>query len=66
MILRVTVSTSSLTTDYDFAGLGVDQSETRSYTRPCEETRQAHADSLNQVGESDESNNVVNFANAFC
>ena len=63
---RVTLSSASLTTDYDFPGLGVGASETRSYSRPCEETRQARADSLNQVGESDESNNVVNFANSFC
>jgi hypothetical protein len=52
--------------NYDFSDLAVGQSATRSYSRPCEEARQARADSLNQAGESDESNNIVNFANSFC
>jgi len=65
---RVTVSSSPTgDTHYDFpGGLAVGQFETRSYSRPCEETRKARADSRNEVGESDESNNTATFANSFC
>jgi hypothetical protein len=63
---RVTVRSASGDTNFEFTGLAVGQSETRSYSRPCEETRQALADPLNQVGESNEANNNASFANQFC
>jgi hypothetical protein len=40
--------------------------ETRSYSRPCEEPRDVYADSLGQVGESDETNNTAHFENSIC
>ena len=64
---RVRVSSNPTgDTNYDFTGLAVGASETRSYSRPCEEARDAYADSLNQVGESDEANNTAHFQNSIC
>jgi hypothetical protein len=64
---RVRVSSSPTgDTNYDFTGLAVGQTETRSYARPCEEARDAYADSLNQVGESNEENNTAHFQNSIC
>jgi CARDB len=53
-------------TNYDFTGLAAGATETRSYFRPCEEARDVHADSLNEVAESDETNNAAHFENSFC
>jgi hypothetical protein len=55
----VSVATVSGRHDFDFAGLGVGESQTRSYIRPCGEPREARADSLNQVAESNETNNTA-------
>jgi hypothetical protein len=64
---RVTVkSLPTGDTNFDFSGLAPGQSQTRSYARPCEETRRAVADPLNQVPESNESNNTAEFSNSFC
>jgi hypothetical protein len=63
---RVTVRSASGDTHFDFPGLAVGASETRAYSRPCEETRQALADPLNQVGESNEANNNASFSNSIC
>ena len=63
---RLTVRSASGDTNFEFAGLAVGQSATRAYSRPCEEIRQALADPLNQVGESNEMNNFAEFAYDFC
>ena len=56
---RVSVVSASGTQDFDFPGLAKGESRQREYNRPCEEMREARADSLNQVSESDESNNIA-------
>jgi hypothetical protein len=63
----VTVSSSpSGDSAFDFTRLAAGQSETRSYSRPCEDARDAVADSFNQVAETNESNNSAHFAFPFC
>jgi hypothetical protein len=52
--------------NFDFTGLAAGLSETRSYTSNCTQTWEARADSLNQVGESNETNNTATFAYSFC
>jgi len=56
---RVSVVSASGTENFDFPGLAKGESQERTYNRPCGETREARADSLNQVSESDESNNIA-------
>jgi hypothetical protein len=56
---RVTVVSASGAEEFDFPGLAVGESQERTYNRPCGETREARADSLNQVSESDETNNIA-------
>jgi hypothetical protein len=64
---KVRVSSSPTgDTSYDFSGLASGQTASQFYSRPCEEARDVYADSLNQVGESDETNNSAHFANSFC
>lgn len=65
---RVRISSSPTgDTVYDLPGLAAGQTTTpRLYSRPCEEPRDLYADSLNQVGESDESNNAAHYENSFC
>jgi subtilase family serine protease len=53
------------TRSFEFTGLAVGESQTRGYSRPCEETRQALVDPLTQVGESNEENNNATFSNSF-
>jgi hypothetical protein len=43
---------------FDFSGLAAGESATRTYSSGCNGTSEARADSLNQVEETDESNNV--------
>ena len=62
----VTVRTASGDTNFEFTGLAVGQSATRSYFKPCEEQRLALADPLNQVAESNEANNTATYAFDFC
>jgi PLAT/LH2 domain-containing protein/CARDB protein len=59
-------STPTGDTNFEFPGLAVGESQTRAYSRPCEEAREARADSLNQVPESSETNNTASYANSFC
>jgi CARDB len=64
---RVRVSSNPTgDTNFDFTGLAAGASETRSYSRPCEEARDVFADSLNAVGESNEANNTAHFENSIC
>ncbi len=56
---RVSVVSASGTQDFDFPGLAKGESQAREYNRPCGEAREARADSLNQVSESDETNNIA-------
>jgi PLAT/LH2 domain/CARDB len=64
---RVRLSSSPTgDTNYDFPGLAVGASRTEAYSRPCEESRDLYVDSLNQIAESDETNNTGHFANSFC
>jgi len=64
---RVRLSSSPTgDTSYDFTGLAAGATETRSYSRPCEEARDVYADALNQVGESEETNNTAHYENSFC
>jgi CARDB/PLAT/LH2 domain len=56
---RVSVVSASGTENFDFPGLAVGESQERMFNRPCGETREARADSLNQVGESNETNNIA-------
>jgi hypothetical protein len=55
---RVSVVSPMSTTHDSFSGLAAGQSETRTYTRGCE-AREARADTLNQVSETNESNNIA-------
>jgi subtilase family serine protease len=55
----VSVVSASGSQDFDFPGLASGASETREYFRPCGEAREARADSLNKVSESDETNNIA-------
>ena len=64
---RVRVSSSPTgDTNYDFPGLAAGAMQTQAYFRPCEEPRDVYADSLGQVGESDETNNSAHYENSFC
>jgi hypothetical protein len=56
---RVSVVSASGTENFDFPGLAVGESQERTYNRPCGEIREARADSLNQVSESNETNNIA-------
>ncbi len=56
---RVSVVSASGTENFDFPGLAKGESQERTYNRPCGETREARADPLNQVSESDETNNIA-------
>jgi hypothetical protein len=51
---------------FDFSGLAAGESATRTYSSGCNGTSEARADSLNQVEESDESNNVRFSEGFFC
>ena len=55
---RVSVVSAASTTHDSHPGLGPGQSATRSYTRGCE-AREARADTLNQVSETNENNNIA-------
>jgi len=55
---RVSVVSATRRTDHNYPGLGPGQSATMSYTGACE-TREARADSLHQVSETNESNNIA-------
>ena len=55
---QVSVVSATRRIDHNFSGLGPGQSATMSYTGACE-TREARADSLSQVSESNESNNIA-------
>ena len=56
---RVTVVAGPSHADFDFPGLGVGQSQMRTFDVACEYTREARADSLNQVAENNEVNNIA-------
>jgi hypothetical protein len=51
---------------YDFSGLAAGESATRTYSSGCNGASEARADSLNQVEESDESNNSRFSEGFFC
>jgi hypothetical protein len=55
---RVSVVSPTSTTNDSYSGLAPGQSATASYTRGCE-GREVRADTLNQVSESNESNNIA-------
>ena len=55
---RVSVVGASGTENFDFAGLARGESQQRTYISRCE-SREARADPLNQVSESDETNNIA-------
>ena len=55
---RVSVVKASGTQDFDFPGLAKGASAQQTYSAGCE-SREARADSLNQVSESDETNNIA-------
>jgi CARDB len=55
---RVSVVSATSTTHDNFSGLAPGQSATMSYTRGCE-AREARADTLNQVSETNETNNIA-------
>ena len=61
----VTLASSTDQKHYEFGGLAAGQSETRSYGWGCE-SRQARADSQNQVAERNESNNTRDYVIDFC
>ena len=54
----VSVVSATRRTDHNFPGLGPGESKTMSYTGACE-TREARADSQQQVTESNENNNIA-------
>ena len=56
---RVTVVAGPTHADSDFPGLGVGQSQMRTFDVACEDTREARADSLNQVAENNGVNNIA-------
>jgi hypothetical protein len=56
---RVTVLSASGSEHFDFPGLAVGESAERMFNRPCGELREARADPLNQVSESNENNNIA-------
>ena len=51
---------------FSFSGLPPGQSETRQYSSGCNAAPEATADSLNQVAESDETNNVTKIGPVIC
>jgi hypothetical protein len=55
---RVSVVSGTSTTHDSYSGLGPGQSATATYTRGCE-LREVRADTLNQVPESNENNNIA-------
>jgi hypothetical protein len=55
---RVSVVSQTSTTHNDFSGLPPGQSATRSYVRGCE-SREVRGDTLNQVSETNENNNIA-------
>jgi subtilase family serine protease len=58
---RVTVVAGSNRADVDLPGLGVGQSQMRAYdVANCYDVREARVDSLNQVAENNEVNNIGN------
>jgi hypothetical protein len=56
---RVSVLSASGSQDFEFPGLAVGESQQRTYFRPCGELREARVDPLNQVSESNETNNIA-------
>jgi subtilase family serine protease len=64
--VTVTASPSGQATHFSFAGLDAGQTANGTYSSSCDQTWEARADSLNQVGESNEENNTANFAYMFC
>ena len=64
--VTVTASPSGQRQEFNFTGLAPGQSGNGSYFSTCDQTWEARADSLNQVGESNETNNTANFAYDFC
>jgi len=64
---RVTVVAGPTHADFDLPGLGVGQSQMRTFDVACEYTREARADPLNQVAENNEVNNIASHSGPdFC
>jgi hypothetical protein len=64
---RVTVVAGPTRAEIDLPGLGVGESQTRMFSVGCEYLREARADSLNQVAENNEVNNIASHAGPdFC
>jgi len=64
---RVTVVAGPTHADFDFPGLGVGQSQMRTFDVACEYVREARVDPLNQVAENNEVNNIASHAGPdFC
>jgi CARDB. len=64
---RVTVVAGPGRAEIDLPGLAVGESQTRTFDVACEYLREARADSLNQVAENNEVNNIASHAGPdFC
>ena len=64
---RVTVVAGLNHADFDFPGLGVGESQMRSFGVVACDTHEARADSLNQVAENNEVNNIASHPGpSFC
>ena len=56
---RVSVVSASGTENFDFPGLAMGESQQQTYNAALRRVAEARADSLNQVSESNETNNIA-------